>query len=130
MCKGIYKKSTMKIAFTVYNLAFVSNWIERLMPYWENCEIVIFHIANLQGQKEPAIEGVKSYDVSSRSYSEIIDIIEHERIDLWINFNLFFINELCIFFRVSFPIIIGGSENGCFLSGSRIKHHYIRILNL
>ena len=37
----------MKIAFTVYNLAFVSNWIERLMPYWENCEIVIFHIANL-----------------------------------------------------------------------------------
>ena len=65
----------MKIAFTVYNLAFVSNWIERLMPYWENCEIVIFHIANLQGQKEPAIEGVKSYDVSSRSYSEIIDII-------------------------------------------------------
>ena len=39
-------------------------------------------------------------------------------------------NELCIFFRVSFPIIIGGSGNGCFLSGSRIKHHYIRILNL
>lgn len=84
----------MKIAFTVYNLAFVSNWIERLMPYWENCEIVIFHIANLQGQKEPAIEGVKSYDVSSRSYSEIIDIIEHERIDLWINFNFRSLFEL------------------------------------
>ena len=35
----------MKIAFTVYNLAFVSNWIERLMPYWENCEIVIFPVS-------------------------------------------------------------------------------------
>lgn len=41
----------MKIAFTVYNLAFVSNWIERLMPYWENCEIVIFHIANFARAK-------------------------------------------------------------------------------
>lgn len=49
----------MKIAFTVYNLAFVSNWIERLMPYWENCEIVIFHIANLQGQKNLLLKELK-----------------------------------------------------------------------
>lgn len=41
----------MKIAFTVYNLAFVSNWIERLMPYWENCEIVIFHIVKFARAK-------------------------------------------------------------------------------
>lgn len=109
----------MKIAFTVYNLAFVSNWIERLMPYWENCEIVIFHIANLQGQKEPAIEGVKSYDVSSRSYSEIIDIIEHERIDLWINFNFrslfeLFFQRICALQNIKSVYL----EHGFFLKNS------------
>lgn len=49
----------MKIAFTVYNLAFVSNWIERLMPYWENCEIVIFHIAICKGKKNLLLKELK-----------------------------------------------------------------------
>lgn len=120
----------MKIAFTVYNLAFVSNWIERLMPYWENCEIVIFHIANLQGQKEPAIEGVKSYDVSSRSYSEIIDIIEHERIDLWINFNFrslfeLFFQRICALQNIKSVYLEHGffHKIHCILKLKRLKKH-------
>ncbi len=84
----------MKIAFTVYNLAFISNWIKKLMPYWTDCEIVIFHIASLQKQKLPAIEGIKCYDVSFCSYSEIIDIIKDERIDLWISLNFRSLFEL------------------------------------
>lgn len=84
----------MKIAFTVYNLAFISNWIKKLIPYWKDCEIVIFHIANLQKQKLPAIEGIKCYDVSFCSYSEIIDIIKDERIDLWISLNFRSLFEL------------------------------------
>ena len=84
----------MKIAFTVYNLAFISNWIKKLMPFWKNCEIVIFHIASLQKQKQPGIEGIKCYDVSFCSYSEIIDIIKDERIDLWISLNFRSLFEL------------------------------------
>lgn len=84
----------MKIAFTVYNLAFISNWIEKLMPYWEDCEIVIFHIASLQKQKQPTVERIKSYDVSFCSYSEIIDIIKGERIDLWVSLNFRSLFEL------------------------------------
>lgn len=64
------------------------------MPYWTDCEIVIFHIASLQKQKLPAIEGIKCYDVSFCSYSEIIDIIKDERIDLWISLNFRSLFEL------------------------------------
>lgn len=89
-----------------------------------------FHIANLQGQKEPAIEGVKSYDVSSRSYSEIIDIIEHERIDLWINFNFrslfeLFFQRICALQNIKSVYLEHGffHKIHCILKLKRLKKH-------
>lgn len=91
----------MKIAFTVYNLAFISNWIKKMTPYMKDCTFTIFHIASLQGKKLPEIEGVRCYDVSSLSHTEIDGIITQVKPDLWISFNFrslfeLFFQRICV----------------------------------
>lgn len=86
----------MKIVFTIYNLAFISNWIEKIQPYMKNCEITIFHIAMLQHKTPKIIKGIKYYDVSNLSFSEIDTIITNIHPDLLINFHFRSLFELLI----------------------------------
>lgn len=66
----------------------------------EDCEFIIFHIADLQKEKPKMLEGVRYIDVSGMSFSKIDKIVENLDIDLWMNLNFRSLFEL-FFQRVS-----------------------------
>lgn len=77
----------MRIIFVTYNLAFISNWIVRLKPYLNNCEIIVLHIASLQNAKPLIVEGLKYIDVSGHSGLRLKKVINDLKPDLCITFN-------------------------------------------
>lgn len=77
----------MKIVFVVYNLAFISNWIERLIHFMEDDVFYVLHIANLQRKEPKRLNGVKYIDVSYRSGGYIRNMIRLISPDLCLIFN-------------------------------------------
>lgn len=56
-----------RIVFVVYNLAFISNWIEKLLPYISHGEFYIFHIGKLQKMSPKTLPDVNYLDCSNLS---------------------------------------------------------------
>lgn len=77
----------MKIGFVTYNLAFIPMWIEKLQPYMNDYDIVVFHIAKLQKSKPKIIEGVTYVDFTDYSGKRIESEIRKSEIEKCIILN-------------------------------------------
>lgn len=76
-----------RIVFVVYNLAFISNWIEKLIPYIELGEYYILHIGRLQKMTPKILPGVKYIDCSDISGQTIQQILIAINPDVCVVFN-------------------------------------------
>lgn len=55
---------------------WISNWIEKLNPYFNNVNLYIIHISKLQNIDNPEIKKYNSYDVSYYSYFKLKKLIQ------------------------------------------------------
>lgn len=91
----------MRILFVTYNLALISNWIERLQPYMAECKFYCIHIGRLQNVKPKIVDGIEYYDISYCSYKNISHLLDEINPDKAIIFSFrslyeLFFQRLCV----------------------------------
>lgn len=59
-----------KIVFVTYHPSMLTNWIMKLKPYMNGCEIYVIHISKLHGFTQKEIPGISLYDVSYNSFKQ------------------------------------------------------------
>lgn len=78
----------MNIGCSVYNLAFVDNWIKRLSPFMPDVTFHVFNIGKLQGRdKLTNINNIVFHDISDLSSTEIICLFKKNNIELLLCFH-------------------------------------------
>ena len=78
----------MKLFFVVYNLAHIDNWVLPLSEYLFDTEIIVFHIATMQGKEFPRnCDKIKSCDVSKMSGKKIMKKLRELNPDICIFLN-------------------------------------------
>lgn len=59
-----------RVVFLIYHPSMLSNWVLKLQPYMNDCEIVVLHIASLHNVVVQNPNGITLYDVGKNSYLE------------------------------------------------------------
>lgn len=86
----------MKIVFVTYNLAFISNWIERLQPFMQDYQFIVLHIAKLQSSSPKIIDNASYYDITDLSYVKLNALMRTISPHLCIFFNFRSLLELLL----------------------------------
>lgn len=76
-----------RIVFVTYSVSLIYNWVTKLMPHLSECEVLVFHIRNLESIEQSKVLPVKNVDISRLSYKQIMKIIK--------DFN----PSICVFFN-------------------------------
>lgn len=72
----------MNIIFVIYHPSYLSNWVEKLLPYLNNSKVYVFHPGRLHKVIPKKSEGITLYDVSGYSYNESKKLINEIRPDV------------------------------------------------
>ena len=121
----------MKLAFVIYNLSHLDNWIKPLSKYTDNNEIIVFHLAKIQNKTFPVVHNnIKEYDLSQISGQEIINILKYINPDICIFLNFrsmfeFLLQRICIHNNIKQIYLEHGlfSQNTLHFMTSRAKRN-------
>lgn len=120
----------MKLAFIVYNIAHIDNWIKPLSNYLFDAEITVYNIAEMQCKEFPKnCNGIKNCDISQMSGSEIKKKLKAENPDacVFLNFRSMFellMQRICKDLEIPDFYLEHGifNSNNVSFSGSRKKN--------
>lgn len=79
MCERIYFiyiDLVMNVIFVLYHPSELTNWVVKLLPYLDECHVSVFHIASLHHVETKKISGVDLYDISKKSYKNLVSLID------------------------------------------------------
>lgn len=79
--------SHYKILFVTYSVTLIHNWVIKLIPHLEDCDVLVCHIGSLEDRSPTKVLPVKNIDLSRLTYQQIVDVVNEYKPTACVFFN-------------------------------------------